>query len=182
MSQGEAAAAAAAVCACVVAVEGGERWWWDCAGGAGAGLSSCSPGYNHLCHLFPSLLSCRSYAFAFGDPNPNADGTFSYHNPFIGHRYFVQLGLPRGYGVPPMNANYVQWFFQFTFASTSATIVRCGVHVPMFAFCVCRMLVVLPVHLCLHLGHHCEVRQAGFKQLYAARSSFFPISDACLLL
>jgi Amt family ammonium transporter len=58
---------------------------------------------------------CLGWAFAFGDPAPNADGTYPWYGPFIGHRYFFQNQLPR--------TSYVSWFFQFTFAATGATIV-----------------------------------------------------------
>lgn len=57
------------------------------------------------------------YAFAFGDPDPLPDGTYAttWKAPFIGHNYFFQINLPR--------TDLAKWFFEFTFAATSATIV-----------------------------------------------------------
>ncbi|PRW45098.1 ammonium transporter [Chlorella sorokiniana] len=75
-----------------------------------------------LLNLLDACFGCLAwyatgYAFAFGDPELNA-ATNSYPwqgNPFIGHTYFFQSGLAR--------TSYASWFFQFTFAATSATIV-----------------------------------------------------------
>ncbi|KAI7837974.1 hypothetical protein COHA_008277 [Chlorella ohadii] len=75
-----------------------------------------------LLNLLDACFGCLAWyatgwAFAFGDPQLDA-ATDSYPwqgNPFIGHTYFFQAGLGR--------TSYALWFFQFTFAATSATIV-----------------------------------------------------------
>ena len=74
-----------------------------------------------LLNLLDACFGCiawyfTGWAFAYGDPSPSADGTYpAGGNPFIGHRFFFQHNLPR--------ETYGLWFFQFTFAATSATIV-----------------------------------------------------------
>lgn len=73
-----------------------------------------------LLNLLDACFGCLAwyitgYAFAYGDPQPEDDGSYPYLTPFIGHSYFAQSGLPR--------SRYAHWFFQFTFAATSSTIV-----------------------------------------------------------
>ena len=63
-----------------------------------------------LLNLLDACFGCLAwwatgYAFAFGDPQRQADGSYPWTgNPFIGHTYFFQAGLAR--------SSYVQWFFQ----------------------------------------------------------------------
>ena len=73
-----------------------------------------------LLNLLDACFGCiawyiTGFAFAFGDPVANEDGSYPWYAPFIGHKYFCQSGLPAG--------RLGFWFFQFTFAATGATIV-----------------------------------------------------------